>query len=333
VDPAAANQMTGHLIQYLRSALPKMRENTSTIGQEIELVRAYLNILKMRMGTRLEFDIDCATDLQTLSFPPMMLPSLVENAIKHGLEPQREGGRIDVVVSRVLTATGNRIRVAVKDTGRGLTDTPTQAGGGVGLSNIRERLIAIFGDAGRLTLESNDPKGVIATIEVPVETGSAPGAAAAAASPASRSAPPAPQGWWARTRSAASTTHGVWAKIVSMTFITLMLAAAVLFGLLLAGLYTGVVPVNIGDMPVGGVEGKALGTLVLIAAFAVVALAIVIVVAVLYGLGVMLAGLLLFIPLMILIASFPALAPFILCGLAIYWWIKRRRAGPGGPQR
>ncbi len=333
VDPVQANQMTGHLIQYLRSSLPKMRENTSTVGQEIELVRAYLNILKMRMGTRLEFDIDCATELQTLSFPPMMLPSLVENAIKHGLEPQREGGRIDVVVSRVLTATGNRIRVAVKDTGRGLTDAPTQAGGGVGLSNIRERLIAIYGDAGRLTLESNDPKGVIATIEVPAETGSVAGAAAAGAAPAGRTVPPPPQGWWGRTRAAASATHGVWAKIVSVTFTTLMMAAAVLFGLLLAGLYTGVVPINVGDTPVGGVEGMALGTLVLVAAFAVVALAIVIVVAVLYGLGVMLAGLLLFIPLMILIASFPALAPFILVGLAIYWWVKRRRAGPGGPPR
>jgi LytS/YehU family sensor histidine kinase len=137
VDPAQANQMTGHLIQYLRSSLPKMRENTSTIGQEIELVRAYLNILRMRMGDRLAFDIDCPADLASISFPPMMLPSLVENAIKHGLEPQREGGRIDVVVSRLFTATGDRIRVAVKDTGRGLTDAPVQAGGGVGLTNIR----------------------------------------------------------------------------------------------------------------------------------------------------------------------------------------------------
>src|SRR6185369_17090856 len=74
VDPAQANQMTGHLIQYLRSSLPKMRENTSTVGQEIELVRAYLNILKMRMGERLAFDIDCPTDLNGISFPPMMLP-------------------------------------------------------------------------------------------------------------------------------------------------------------------------------------------------------------------------------------------------------------------
>ena len=74
VDPAQANQMTGHLIQYLRSSLPKMRENTSTVGQEIELVRAYLNILKMRMGDRLAFDIDCPADLMSSSFPPMMLP-------------------------------------------------------------------------------------------------------------------------------------------------------------------------------------------------------------------------------------------------------------------
>ena len=129
----------------------------------------------MRMGDRLTFDIDCPADLASISFPPMMLPSLVENAIKHGLEPQREGGRIDVVVSRLFTATGDRICVAVKDTGRGLTDAPVQAGGGVGLTNIRERLIAIYGEHGKLTLESNEPKGVIASIEVPLEAGGARG--------------------------------------------------------------------------------------------------------------------------------------------------------------
>jgi hypothetical protein len=95
VDPAKASAMTGHLIQYLRNALPKMRESVSTVGQEVELVRAYLSILQMRMGERLAFDIDVPEALAAMPFPPLMLPSLVENAIKHGLEPQREGGPRD----------------------------------------------------------------------------------------------------------------------------------------------------------------------------------------------------------------------------------------------
>ena len=327
VDPAAANRMTGHLIQYLRSSLPKMRENTSTVGQELDLVRAYLNILKMRMGDRLAFDIDCPADLSGIAFPPLMLPSLVENAIKHGLEPQREGGRIDVVVTPVTTAQGQRIRVSVKDTGRGLTDTPTQAGGGVGLTNIRERLIAIYGDAGKLTLESSEPKGVVAAIEVPSETGGIPAGsstfAAGAASP--RLGKPAPTGWWGRTRHAISATHGVWAKVMSVTFITLMITLAVIFGLALAGLYTGMLPVHVGTARLDSIEGMALGTLALLVGFGAVALALVVVVAVLYGLGVLFAGLLVIIPLVVLIGIFPALAPFVLIGLVGYWFWRRKQ--------
>ena len=336
VDPAQANQMTGHLIQYLRSSLPKMRENTSTVGQELELVRAYLNILKMRMGDRLAFDIDCPADLNGISFPPMMLPSLVENAIKHGLEPQREGGRIDVVVQRMFTAAGERIRVAVKDTGRGLTDAPTQAGGGFGLSNIRERLIAIYGDAGKLILESNDPKGVVASIEVPVETGnvgaSGPSGFSAGVAPAGM-VKAAPQGWWGHTRHAVATTHGVWAKVMSVTFITLMIALAVIFGLALAGLYTGMLPMQMGALRLAGVEGMALGTLGLLIGFGAVALALLVVVGLLYGLGLLFAGLVVIIPLVVLISAVPALAPFILIGLAVYWFWWRKRANSNDSSR
>ncbi|MCF8167493.1 MAG: histidine kinase, partial [Rhodoferax sp.] len=169
VDAAAANRMVGHLIAYLRAALPKMRENTSTVGQELELVRAYLNILQMRMGQRLQFSISAPPDVLRNSFPPMMLPSLVENAIKHGLEPLREGGRIDVVVERETTPAGDRIRMQVRDTGRGLSDAPVRAGGGVGLSNVRERLAAIYAGNARFSIESNAPRGVLATIDVPTE--------------------------------------------------------------------------------------------------------------------------------------------------------------------
>src|SRR6185369_14190044 len=105
-------EMTGHLIQYLRNALPKMRESVSTIGQEIELARAYLNILQMRMGKRLAFEIDVPQELMEMPFPPLMLPSLVENAIKHGLEPQREGG----VVRITVTKESEQLRLVVADT-------------------------------------------------------------------------------------------------------------------------------------------------------------------------------------------------------------------------
>ncbi|HET9652129.1 MAG TPA: histidine kinase, partial [Usitatibacter sp.] len=167
VDPQRANEMTGHLIQYLRNALPKMRESVSTVGQEVELVRAYLNILQMRMGKRLSFTIDVPAELMELPFPPLMLPSLVENAIKHGLEPQREGGEVHIRAG----LDGETLRMVVADTGRGFGDTP---GTGVGLANIRERLAAMYGGRARLTLEANEPHGVVATIEIPRDGARAP---------------------------------------------------------------------------------------------------------------------------------------------------------------
>ncbi|HUJ01772.1 MAG TPA: histidine kinase, partial [Usitatibacter sp.] len=182
VDPQRANAMTGHLIQYLRNALPKMRKSLSTVGQEVELVRAYLNILQMRMGERLAFEISVAPGVESAPFPPLMLPSLVENAIKHGLEPQREGGKVTITAQ----ALDGRIRITVADTGRGFPETPGQ---GVGLANIRERVAALYGDAGRFVIEANEPHGVRATLEVPREA--PPAAAAASETPPAPPAPPA----------------------------------------------------------------------------------------------------------------------------------------------
>ena len=330
VDPPAANQMVGHLIQYLRASLPKMRESTSTVGQELELVRAYLNILQMRMGPRLEFGILAPDDVLACAFPPMMLPSLVENAIKHGLEPLREGGRIDVVVDRVLGSHGETLRVSVRDTGKGLSDAPIQAGGGVGLSNLRERLMALYGTRGRFTLTSNEPQGVVASIEVPLQSSAAylsaqHGPAQTPAQAAVQS--PTPPKGWRRVWYATSKTHGVWVRLLARMFMVLML---VLAGLLLAGfvaLVTGWLPVQMGDLRLDGIESLAVGSIGLLIGFGAAALAVAIVVGVLYGLGFLVVAVLVIAATAILIGLLPAISPFILLGLLVWWLVtKRNRA-------
>jgi LytS/YehU family sensor histidine kinase len=163
-DPAGAGTMLDHLIDYLHAALPQMRESSTTLAKETELARAYLEILRIRMGSRLDFAIDLPEALAAVSFPPMMLLSLVENAIKHGLEPMREGGRVDIEAAKV----DGKLRLAVKDTGVGLSsEVAGEAGTGVGLANIRERLKTLYGDSGRLVLQENQPRGMIAAIEIP----------------------------------------------------------------------------------------------------------------------------------------------------------------------
>ncbi len=321
VDPQQANAMTGHLIQYLRNALPKMRESISTVGQEIELVRAYLNILQMRMGKRLAFDIDVPADLMDAPFPPLMLPSLVENAIKHGLEPQREGGKVTISAR----AADGKLSVSVADTGRGFSDAP---GTGVGLTNIRERLTALYGEEGKLTLEAQVPHGVMATIRVPRDGARAAAPAGSAAFAAAQGAPPSalPKSAAMRTLAAMGTAERAWRKGLSFAFVVLVVAAAVFAGLLMVGVATGLLPVQIGVEqvgPVGGATGALIGTAGIAAAFAVVVLALAIVLAVVYGLGFLFAGLAIFIPLVVLVSVFPVLAPFILLGLGI-WWVYRR---------
>ncbi len=161
-DPARASRMQKNLIQYLRAALPQMREGSTTLGKEIALCRAYLEILKVRMEDRLQFAIAVPQGLASAQFPPMMLQSLVENAIKHGLEPKAEGGSLTISAD---IANGN-LRVTVADTGLGFAPA-ARPGCGVGLANVRERLAALYGGRARLSIEANTPSGTIATIEVP----------------------------------------------------------------------------------------------------------------------------------------------------------------------
>ena len=161
-DPPRAEQMLGHLIAYLRAALPQLRSGSTTLGQEADLARAYLSIMQMRMGARLDYAIDVPESLRTHPFPPMLLMSVIENAVKHGIEPQAAGGRIRLEALR----SGDSLTVLVADTGNGLSD---QIGQGVGLSNLRERLKALYGDHARFTLDSNGAHGARATIALPYE--------------------------------------------------------------------------------------------------------------------------------------------------------------------
>jgi LytS/YehU family sensor histidine kinase len=160
-DPALARQMLDAFRAYLYSALPQMRETGATLGREIDLARAYLDVQQVRMGRRLKVSVEAPKSLRAHPFPSMMLISLVENAIKHGLNPLPQGGRISIAVQRV----DRTLSVSVADTGRGIDD---QLGSGVGLSNIRDRLAALFGSGGKLLLTPRAPHGVAATIEIPI---------------------------------------------------------------------------------------------------------------------------------------------------------------------
>jgi signal transduction histidine kinase len=168
-DPPRASAMQRSLIQYLRAVLPQMREtNLSTnLGREVDMVTAYLDLLKMRMEERLTVDIQVPDGLRTAAFPPMMLQSLVENAIKHGLECKPEGGTLRVKAE----VAHNKLHVTVSDDGVGFGVMPSK-GTGLGLSNTRERLKLLHGEAGQLHISPNSPGGVIATIEVPYQLSS-----------------------------------------------------------------------------------------------------------------------------------------------------------------
>ncbi|MEO8101396.1 MAG: histidine kinase [Betaproteobacteria bacterium] len=154
--------LTAQLITFLRGGLASLREETTTLGREFRVMQAYLAIMQLRMHDRLAFGLELPDDLRDLPVPPAMLISLVENAIKHGLEPSLEGGRIDVSAAR----DGDRLQITVKDTGQG--PNLSQSGGGVGLDNIRQRLRVLFSDQGRLSVSRNAPHGFIAVIDLPL---------------------------------------------------------------------------------------------------------------------------------------------------------------------
>jgi signal transduction histidine kinase len=169
-DATAAEAMLENLMRYLAVALPQMRATDVTLGREAALTESYLAIQRIRMGHRLAFEIEIPERLREARLPPMMVLTLAENAIKHGISPLPEGGHVRITAA----VEGDELQVRVADSGRGFTQS---SGGGTGLANIRARLSGMYGSTARLTLALNRPKGVIATIAVPFSaTTSSPGA-------------------------------------------------------------------------------------------------------------------------------------------------------------
>ena len=165
-DPPQASKLLTHLTDYLRAALPQLRSPGTTLGREFELARAYLEILQMRMGARLAFTVDLPADLADHPFPPVMLITLVENAIRHGVEPAADGGRVAVAARRL----GDQLAVEVADTGCGVDAPGASPGHGVGLANLRQRLAALFGREASFGLAPAAPRGTVATLRIPYVT-------------------------------------------------------------------------------------------------------------------------------------------------------------------
>ena len=145
------------LIAYLKATMPRLDEGDAQLGREISLVRSYLELMHLRMPDRLRFEVDCEPALQGLAFPPMGLLTLVENAVRHGIDPSETGGSIAVAAR----TDGALVRLSVRDDGAGMGEA---AAPGTGLQNLRERLAAFYGGAARLELTELAPHGLLAEI-------------------------------------------------------------------------------------------------------------------------------------------------------------------------
>jgi hypothetical protein len=156
-----ASKVLANLISYLRAAVPRMHASATTLEQELDLARAYLELMQMRMPDRLQFALHIDSAAAKLQCPPMTVLTLVENAVRHGIDPSEVGGRIDVEVS----LRDGRCLVRVSDTGVGL-NTPG-SGAGTGLSNVRERMQLAFGGDAQLHLTGIEPHGVCAELNFP----------------------------------------------------------------------------------------------------------------------------------------------------------------------
>ncbi len=162
-SPEKASLMMDNFIAYLRQSLSASRSQEGTVKQEFDLLRHYLELLKIRMGERLQFELDVADDLGSVPLAPMLLQPIVENAIKHGLEPKVEGGLVRVSARR----DGAQMVLSVADNGLGFSDHADSSGAGVGLTNLRERIAVLYDGQATLTVANANP-GTEITIRVPL---------------------------------------------------------------------------------------------------------------------------------------------------------------------
>lgn len=162
-QPAQARHMLERFIAYLRASLSASRAEVSTLGTELDLAAAYLDVLAVRMGPRLRYRIEADDACRAQPIAPMLLQPVVENAVTHGLEPTIEGG--EIVVRAALDE--HHLRIEVADTGAGLTDAPPRPGGGIGLQNLRERLRTLHGPGAQVQFIENQPAGITARILIP----------------------------------------------------------------------------------------------------------------------------------------------------------------------
>jgi hypothetical protein len=161
-DPQGGDRMLDALIIYLRTALPQLRSERSTLAEEVRLAESYLRIVQLRMGSRLSYTVSLDAGLGDNAFPPMLLLPLVDDAIRTGLEPLAHGGTIEIGAD----VDGDRLRVRVADDGM---PRATPSDERASIATLHERLRGLYGDAARLEL-ANAPQGVVATIEVPLES-------------------------------------------------------------------------------------------------------------------------------------------------------------------
>ena len=164
-EPATAKHMIERLIDYLRRAALVAGGADATLGRQVELLRAYLDLIVLRMGSRLSYRIDVPPELAALPLPPMLLQPVVENAIKHGIEPKIAGGEVSVTARR----QGDRLLLEVTDDGLGVRATRAAGSTGLGLANLRERLLTMHGVHATLAIEDRQP-GTRVTIDLPLLT-------------------------------------------------------------------------------------------------------------------------------------------------------------------
>jgi sensor histidine kinase YesM len=163
-NPEGAQDTLVQLTKLLRASLSRTRESNTTLAEELNIVEAYLKIQQIRMGKRLCFEINCARYLGSQPLPPLVLQPLVENAVKHGIEPSEAGGSITVDAS----LDAEQLHISVVDTGIGLDASATSEVTGTGLTNIRQRLAALYNGAATLLIQPTVPTGVTVKLSLPL---------------------------------------------------------------------------------------------------------------------------------------------------------------------